>query len=114
MLRGAGKSGSMFGHRWRWRRMRKEFAVLAVGCLTLGLMAALGSAQGDKASRPSPPAQAKCDLGGGKTITVDYSSPRVRGRKIFGEHEPYGKVWRAGANEATTFEIGRASCRERG
>jgi len=83
--------------------MRKEFAVLAVGCLTLGLMAELGSAQGDKASRPSPPAQAKCDLGGGKTITVDYSSPRVRGRKIFGEHEPYGKVWRAGANEATTF-----------
>jgi len=83
--------------------MRKEFAVLAVGCLTLGLMAALGSAQGDKASRPSPPAQATCDLGGGKTITVDYSSPRVRGRKIFGEHEPYGKVWRAGANEATTF-----------
>src|SRR5438132_10695381 len=75
MLRGAGKSGSMFGHRWRGRRMRKEFAVLAVGCLTLGLMAALGSAQGDKASRPSPPAQATFDLGGGKTITVDYSSP---------------------------------------
>jgi hypothetical protein len=34
---------------------------------------------------------------------VDYSSPRVKGRKIFGELEPYGKVWRAGANEATTF-----------
>ncbi len=83
--------------------MRRQYAFLAAGCLTVGLMAVLGSAQMDKASRPSPPAKATCDLGGGKTLTVDYSSPRVRGRKIFGEHEPYGKVWRAGANEATTF-----------
>ena len=83
--------------------MRRQYAFLAAGCLTVGLMAVLGSAQMDKGSRPSPPAKATCDLGGGKTITVDYSSPRVRGRKIFGEHEPYGKVWRAGANEATTF-----------
>src|SRR6266436_4941145 len=85
------------------RKMRKEFAVLAVAGLTLGLMAVLGSAQADKSKRPSPPAQATFSFGEGKTITVDYSSPRVKGRKIFGEHEPYGKVWRAGANEATTF-----------
>jgi hypothetical protein len=57
----------------------------------------------DKSKRPSPPASASCDLGGGKTITTDYSSPRLNGRKMIGEHEPYGKVWRAGANEATTF-----------
>jgi len=42
-------------------------------------------------------------LGGGKTITVDYSSPRAKGRKVFGGLVPYGEVWRAGANEATTF-----------
>ena len=83
--------------------MRKQFAVLAVGCLTLGLMAALGSAQTDKASRPSPAAKASCALADGKTITVDYSSPRAKGRKIFGGLVPYGEVWRAGANEATTF-----------
>jgi Protein of unknown function (DUF2911) len=83
--------------------MRKAFAFLAAGCLTLGLMAALGSAQMDKASRPSPPAKAACELAGGKTITVDYSSPRAKGRKIFGGLVPYGEVWRAGANEATTF-----------
>src|SRR5438874_369420 len=71
--------------------------------VALGGRAARGRAQGDQAARPSRPAQATFGLGGGKTITVDYSSPRVRGRKIFGEHEPYGKVWRAGANEATTF-----------
>src|SRR6266542_6598548 len=60
-------------------------------------------AQQDKSKRPSPPAQAQCEFSDGKTITVDYSSPRVRGRKIFGELVPYGKVWRTGANEATTF-----------
>ena len=37
-------------------------------------------------------------------ITIDYSSPSVRDRKIWGWLVPYGKVWRAGANEATTFE----------
>src|SRR6202171_1190269 len=93
----------MCGHSLRGRRMRKEFAVLAVACLTLGLMAALGSAQGDKASRPSPPAKASCTLADGKSITVDYSSPRAKGRKIFGGLVPYGQIWRAGANEATTF-----------
>jgi hypothetical protein len=83
--------------------MRKQFAFLAVGCLTLGLMAALGSAQMDKASRPSPAAKASCALADGKTVTVDYSSPRAKGRKIFGGLVPYGEVWRAGANDATTF-----------
>jgi Protein of unknown function (DUF2911) len=83
--------------------MKRTVALLAVGCLTIGMMALLGSAQTDKNSRPSPPATAACDLGGGKTITVDYSSPRAKGRKVFGGLVPYGEVWRAGANEATTF-----------
>src|SRR5260370_39895769 len=83
--------------------MRKQFAVLGAGCLTLGLMAVLGSAQMDKASRPSPAASSSCDLAGGKTIKTDYSSPRLKGRKMIGGVEPYGKVWRNGANEATTF-----------
>jgi DUF2911 family protein len=83
--------------------MRKQFALLGVGCLTIGLLAVLGSAQTDKGARPSPPAKATCALPDGKTITVDYSSPRAKGRKIFGGLVPYGEVWRAGANEATTF-----------
>jgi hypothetical protein len=53
--------------------------------------------------RLSPAAKADCSLAGGKTIHVDYSSPRMRGRKIYGGLVPYGEVWRAGANEATTF-----------
>jgi hypothetical protein len=65
--------------------------------------AVAGAAQQDKSKRPSPPAQAQCKLPSGKTITVDYSSPRSKGRKIFGELVPYNEVWRTGANEATTF-----------
>lgn len=39
-------------------------------------------------------------------ITIDYGKPGVKGRKIFGDLVPYGKVWRAGANSSTkiTFE----------
>jgi hypothetical protein len=70
-------------------------------CLTLGI--ACSAAQQDKASRPSPPAQATCQLTSGATITIDYSSPRAKGRKIFGGIVPFGKIWRAGANEATSF-----------
>ncbi|MBA4053393.1 MAG: hypothetical protein C0490_01650 [Marivirga sp.] len=60
-------------------------------------------AQGDKANRPSPPATASGKVGDA-TVTITYSSPSVKGRKIWGELVPYNKVWRAGANEATLFE----------
>ena len=83
--------------------MQKRIAMFGGLCLSLSLLATQASCQSDKSKRPSPPATASCALADGKTITVDYSSPRVKGRKIFGELEPYGKVWRAGANEATTF-----------
>jgi len=53
-------------------------------------------------TKPSPPATATVSLNG-KTITIKYSAPSMRGRKIMGELVPYGKVWRTGANEATSF-----------
>ena len=59
-------------------------------------------AQGDKSKRPSPPATATGKVNGA-SITIDYSSPSVKGRKIWGELVPYNKVWRTGANEATLF-----------
>lgn len=60
-------------------------------------------AQGDKSNRPSPPATATGKVGGA-TVTINYSSPAVKGREIWGALVPYDKVWRAGANEATIFE----------
>lgn len=57
----------------------------------------------------SPPAKASITIAG-KTITIDYNSPRVRGREghIFTKdglisHNPHYPVWRAGANPATTL-----------
>jgi hypothetical protein len=51
----------------------------------------------------SPPQQTSCKFADGKAITVQYSSPRMRGRKVYGDLVPYGEVWRAGADEATSF-----------
>ena len=83
--------------------MRKAIAAVSVLCLGLAVSVVVLRAQQDKAKRPSPPAKATLDLGGGQSVTVDYSSPRAKGRKIYGELVPYGKVWRTGANEATTL-----------
>src|SRR5580693_9734939 len=79
--------------------MRKQIVFLTSLLLTFTVLAACQ----DKGKRPSPPAQAQCTFSDGKTITVNYSSPRAKGRKIFGDLVPYGEVWRTGANEATTF-----------
>lgn len=80
--------------------MHKRITLLT---LTILVVSTFAMGQKDKSQRPSPPAQAQCSLANGKTITVDYSSPRMKGRKIFGELVPFGEVWRTGANEATTF-----------
>jgi hypothetical protein len=80
--------------------MRVRISLIALFVL---LMSAAAFSQEDKSKRPSPPAQADCKLPDGKTVHVDYSSPRMKGRKIVGDLVPYGQVWRAGANEATTL-----------
>jgi len=76
---------------------------LALSTVVIFLASCLSFAQMGGKTRPSPPASATYDLGNGKTIKTDYSSPRMKGRKIFGDLVPYGEVWRTGANEATTF-----------
>jgi hypothetical protein len=54
----------------------------------------------------SPPATASGKIGAAD-VTVKYSSPSVKGRKIWGELVPYGQVWRTGANEATTITFSK-------
>jgi hypothetical protein len=87
----------------------KKYALLAASVFAIATLApAQMNMAEDKSKRPSPPASAECKFSDGKTIKVDYSSPRAKGRKIFGEASekalvPYGEVWRTGANEATTF-----------
>ena len=79
--------------------MQKRIALLAL--LTLFVSTACFAQMGG--GKPSPAASASCDLGAGKSIKTDYSSPRMKGRKIYGDLVPFGEVWRTGANEATTF-----------
>ncbi len=105
--------------RWRVRRLESEAAgrdnvsanqenkmrqrfVFAVSLACVFCVIANGAQQLDKSKRPSPPGQATVTLKG-KTITIDYSRPSMRGRKIMGGLVPYGQVWRTGANEATTL-----------
>eukprot|EP01133_Synstelium_polycarpum_P013955 gene13955-16456_t len=71
--------------------------------LAIFVMSSAAFAQKDKTKRASPPATATGKIGKA-TITIDYSSPSVNGRKIWGELVPYDKAWRAGANEATIFK----------
>lgn len=66
---------------------------------------ALAVAQGGKPA--SPPATATGKINN-TNITINYSSPFVKGRTIWGELVPYGQVWRAGADQATTFETDKA------
>src|SRR5664279_117906 len=87
----------------------KKFVFIAASLLAVSTLAsAQMSMSQDKSKRPSPPASAQCKFSDGKTITIDYSSPRAKGRKIFGAASekalvPYGEIWRTGANESTTF-----------
>jgi hypothetical protein len=88
-----------------------NFRTAALG-LTLALAGPAAYAQttmpapAKDAPKPSPAATATGKIGATE-VRVSYSSPGVKGRKIFGGLEPYGKVWRAGANEATTVEFSK-------
>lgn len=81
--------------------MKKILLSLAfAGCLYLPDMA-----QTIKTPLPSAPQYIKQDFGL-SSIELSYSRPDIRGRKIFGDLVPYGKVWRTGANQATTLTFG--------
>jgi Protein of unknown function (DUF2911) len=83
--------------------MQKKFAFVVSIFAVFALSAVIAAQMKDKSQRPSPPEQAQCKFSDGKTVTINYSSPRAKGRKIFGGLVPYGEVWRTGANEATAL-----------
>ena len=69
--------------------------------LATALMAFIGFAA--FAQEKASPAKTAEGMVGDAKITINYSSPAVKGRVIWGDLVPLGEVWRAGANEATTF-----------
>lgn len=78
-----------------------------ISILSLSILLFAGIAAGEDAKPPakkplSPPAHAGAILNS-KKISIDYSAPSMRGRAIMGGLVPYDKVWRTGANAATTL-----------
>ncbi len=76
--------------------------VTCLAILVLASISVFAQTAAEKKPQPSPPATAEGMIGG-KKVAVKYHAPSVRGRKIMGELVPYGKVWRTGANDATTL-----------
>lgn len=78
--------------------------VLFLSALALS-MAIMADAQTLRTPAPSSTQLLKQDFGL-STVELSYSRPGMKGRKIFGDLVPYGKVWRTGANQATTITFG--------
>jgi len=73
--------------------------------LFLALIGLQSMAQGVKTPAPSPSQTIKQDFGLA-SVEVNYSRPATKGRKIFGDIVPFGKLWRTGANAATKITFG--------
>jgi hypothetical protein len=84
------------------------FLTLMIGCLFTVFNASAQKKVEDKTKRPSPPDSVMVTTKNGVTISVNYSSPSIKGRTVGKEIAPYGgKIWRTGANEATVFEVNK-------
>ncbi|RNI29424.1 DUF2911 domain-containing protein [Rufibacter immobilis] len=81
--------------------MNKIVSLKTVWVLAFALFLMAGNAAAQiKMPAASPAATVKQSIGLGD-VTVEYSRPSTKGRKIFGDLAPYGKVWRTGANAST-------------
>jgi len=85
--------------------MKKRFQQIltAVFCAVFLISGIEVFAQQDRSKRPSPPDTVSQKIQN-VNIEIAYSRPSVKGRQIWGTLVPYDKVWRTGANEATTFK----------
>ncbi len=70
--------------------------------IAFALMGTFSAQAQDKKERSSPPMESSAKINGAE-VTVNYSAPSKKDREVFGKLVPYGKVWRTGANEATTI-----------
>ncbi|WP_339925645.1 DUF2911 domain-containing protein [uncultured Cyclobacterium sp.] len=82
----------------------KSSTIKMLGLSTLLMLSVAFMSNAQKKASPAKTAEGTIN---DAKITVNYSSPGVKGRTIFGDLVPLGKVWRAGANEATIFETSK-------
>ncbi|MDP9076670.1 MAG: DUF2911 domain-containing protein [Bacteroidota bacterium] len=83
--------------------MKKQYLYLLLVIFLTGICCK-SNAQAPRIPEASPTQTIIQDFGLGK-ITITYSRPAVKGRVIFGGINPYGQVWRTGANAATTISF---------
>lgn len=81
------------------RSMKTQLLVTLCAVLLLSVL----PLQAQQRPMASPPGSTEITLDG-KKVTINYHRPSMKGRKIFGELVPYGKVWRTGANNATSLK----------
>src|SRR5215468_6614573 len=91
------------------RRCRRGWMCCSVVTALIAIAAAPRSAAAQGMTElPAPSPKARVEQRVGITdVSIDYSSPGVKGRKIWGEVVPYDKVWRAGANAPTKLTVSR-------
>ena len=99
-LRAQGKPTSPFYLHLRQNCLAMLKKLLACSSLCFFLMSA--DAQNLRVPAPSPAQTIKQDFGIG-SVELVYSRPGIKGRKVFGDLVPFGKVWRTGANQATVL-----------
>ncbi|MCI0750923.1 MAG: DUF2911 domain-containing protein [Flammeovirgaceae bacterium] len=87
--------------------MRKVLVIIGIIVAGLVLLGALGLFFGKKYTKQFSPEQEVAFNQDDLSVTVYYNRPFKKGRVIFGELVPYGKVWRTGANEATIFKTNK-------
>ena len=78
-------------------------SIALAAALATVLVANAGAQQGQQRPILSPRDTVSLELGTGRRIYIDYGRPSMRGRRIMGGLVPYGRVWRTGANAATTL-----------
>lgn len=90
------------------------FIILMIGFIACGSDSnSKSNSKNDKSidtitkKKPLSPHDTAMLMVGDTHIHIDYSSPGVRGRTIFGDLIPYGELWRAGAHAATSIEINK-------
>src|SRR5690606_23497489 len=81
-----------------------SFTFAVISCLAAVTPAAAQS--GPDLPQLSPKAKVEQRVGI-TDFSVEYSSPGVKGRKVWGDLVPYGKAWRAGANQSTRLTVSR-------
>lgn len=82
--------------------MKRVFQLTATACMALALFFISTTSFAQGGAQPSP-RDSVSGVVAGANISINYGSPAVKGRVIWGDLVPYDKAWRAGANQATTF-----------